>query len=140
MVDWMLEVLTTFKASDQAFFLAVSLLDRFFKETPRVLIGADLHLSGLCTMFIASKYEDVEPLSMRTVVNKIGHSKFEVPALEERELEILLAVEYRIGAPTVKEFVDRFCEEIGLKELKTEKFYKICMYLAKMSCFNYSMM
>ena len=30
MVDWMVEVLTAFKCSDQTFFLAVSLMDRYF--------------------------------------------------------------------------------------------------------------
>jgi hypothetical protein len=34
MIDWMIEVLTNFKCDDQTFFLAVSLMDRFFKHTP----------------------------------------------------------------------------------------------------------
>ena len=73
-------------------------------------------------MYIASKYEDVSPLLMKTIVNKIGHNKFELPNIEKRELEILLAVQYKIGSPTIKEFLDRFIEEINEKELKTEKF------------------
>lgn len=40
-------------------------------------------------MFIASKYEDVVPLMMRTVVNKIGHNKFELKVIEEKEREML---------------------------------------------------
>ncbi len=32
MIDWMIEVLTNFKCDDQTFFLAVSLLDRYFKN------------------------------------------------------------------------------------------------------------
>lgn len=32
MIDWMIEVLTNFKCNDQAFFLAVNLLDRYLKE------------------------------------------------------------------------------------------------------------
>ncbi len=31
MVDWMIEVLTNFKCDDQTYFLAVSLMDRYFK-------------------------------------------------------------------------------------------------------------
>ena len=76
MIDWMSEVLTTFKASDQTFFLAVNIMDRFFKQTKRELKSSDLHLIGVVTMFIASKYEDVIPLLMRTVITKIGHDKF----------------------------------------------------------------
>jgi hypothetical protein len=140
MIDWMVEVLTTFKNSDQTFFLAVNLLDRFFQKTERVLTGPDLHLCGVVTMFIASKYEDVIPLLMRTVINKIGHNKFEIPVIEDKEFELLRTLGYRIGAPTVKEFLDRFVEEIGDSHMKSEKFYKISMYLAKMACHNYNLM
>lgn len=64
-------------------------------------------------MFIASKYEDVVPLMMRTVVNKIGHNKFELKVIEEKELEMLRVLGFKIGQPSVKEFLDRFIEEIA---------------------------
>jgi hypothetical protein len=112
MVDWMVEVLTTFKTSDQTFFLSINILDRYFKQSSKTLGGADLHVSGIVSMFIASKYEDVIPLMMRTVINKIGHNKFEVPAIEDRELDVLRTIQYKIGSPTVKEFLDRFFEEL----------------------------
>lgn len=59
MVDWMIEVLTNFKCDDQTFFLASSLLDRFLKNSPRVLEIGELHLIGVTSMFVASKYEDI---------------------------------------------------------------------------------
>lgn len=34
MVDWMIEVLTNFKTDDQTFFLAITILDRYFKLCP----------------------------------------------------------------------------------------------------------
>ena len=73
--------------------------------------STELHVSGVVAMFIASKYEDVVPLLMRTVVNKIGHNKFTVRQIEEKELEILKTLSYKVGAPTVKEFLDRYIEE-----------------------------
>jgi len=140
MIDWMVEVLTTFKTSDQTFFLAVNILDRYFKETDKTLSGGDLHLSGIVGMFIASKYEDVIPLLMRTVINKIGHNKFEIPTIEDKEFDILRTIQYKIGSPTVKEFLDRYYEELNDPFLKSEKFQKIAMYLAKLACHNYSLM
>jgi cyclin A len=76
MIDWMAEVLNTFKCSDQTFFLAVNIMDRYFKNSDKQLQSSDLHLLGVVSMFIASKYEDVIPLLMKTVINKIGHDKF----------------------------------------------------------------
>lgn len=63
-------------------------------------------------MFLASKYEDVHPLLMRTVVNKIGHGKFNSKEVVQRELEILRTLEFRVGAPTIIEFLDRYRSEL----------------------------
>jgi hypothetical protein len=43
-------------------------------------------------MFMASKYEDVYPLLMKTVFNKIGHSKISIEAIRLKELDILRAI------------------------------------------------
>ena len=59
MIDWMVEVLTTFKMSEQTFFVSVSLLDRFFKNAKKSLPSVELHLTGMAAMFLASKYEDI---------------------------------------------------------------------------------
>jgi hypothetical protein len=140
MVDWMVEVLTTFKNSDQTFFLAINLMDRSFKQSTASLPSSELHLAGVVSMFIASKYEDIVPLLMRTVVNKIGHNKFTVRQIEEKELDLLKIIEYKVGAPTVKEFLDRFLEELTDLIPKSDKFYKALMCLSKMSCFSYELM
>lgn len=43
-------------------------------------------------MFVASKYEEIIPLLMRTVINKIGHNKFSVRQIEEKEIELLKTI------------------------------------------------
>ena len=47
MVDWMIEVLTNFKCDDLTYFLAVSMMDRYFKGSPNTLSVSDLHLVGV---------------------------------------------------------------------------------------------
>ena len=140
MVDWMVEVLTTFKNSDQTFFLAINLMDRFFKTVSQPLPSTELHLTGVVSMFVASKYEDIVPLMMKTVVNKIGHNKFELRQIEEKELELLKVIEYKVGAPTVKEFLDRFLEELsGLLPKQDRIVYRSLICLCKMSCYSYDL-
>jgi len=87
MVDWMIEVLSAFKSSNQTFFLSVQIMDRYFDALTKLSESKDkdinhyglelneLHLIGIVSMFIASKYEDVYPLLMKTVVRKIAHGK-----------------------------------------------------------------
>lgn len=71
----------------------------------------ELHLTGISCMFIASKYEDVYPLLMKTVFNKIGHKKIPVDSIRAKELEILRVIGFKIGSsPTSFEFLERYID------------------------------
>lgn len=45
------------------------------KENIR-LEKSDLHLVGLVSIFISSKYEDVIPIHMEQIIRDAGHGKF----------------------------------------------------------------
>jgi hypothetical protein len=76
MVDWMIEVLTVYKSEAETFFLAVGIMDSFIDETTLILKSEDVHLIGMVSMFIASKFEDVIPIRMNSMISKIGHDMF----------------------------------------------------------------
>lgn len=80
-------------------------------STKKVLELHELHITGITCMFMASKYQDVYPLLMRTVFNKIGHKKISVEALREKELEILRSIGFAIGSfPSSLEFLEKYIE------------------------------
>lgn len=105
MVDWMIEVLTNFKCDDQSFFLAVSLMDRYFKLKQETREISDLHIIGVTCMFVASKYEDIYPLKMKMVYEKIAHKKLPIEKIKSLEMDILRQINYKIPAPTSLEFL-----------------------------------
>ena len=88
----MIEVLTNFKCDDQTFFLSVSLLDRFFKGQQQSREVSDLHITGVTAMFIASKYEDIYPLKMKMVHEKIAHKKLSIEQIKSLELDLLKTI------------------------------------------------
>jgi hypothetical protein len=97
-------------------------------------------------MFLASKYEDITPLMMRTVINKIGHGKFSLAQVNNRELDMLRTLEFRVGAPTILEFIDRFRTELShsvlavFKEPEVEKrLIKRILLLGKLACCSYEL-
>lgn len=162
MIDWMIEVLTNFKCDDQTFFLAVSLLDRYFKNKSDMREVADLHIIGVTTMFIASKYEDIYPLKMKMVYEKIAHKKLSIDRIKTLELDILKTIKYKIPAPTVLDFLKIYLKEVlgishqGNTSVKKEDkdkiptnsdtpeglnllIYKMSMYLGKMSMHHYEL-
>jgi cyclin B len=60
---------------------------------------------GVTTMFIASKYEDVYPLKMKMVYEKIAHKKLPIEKIKSMELEILKTIHYRISSPSILDFL-----------------------------------
>lgn len=162
MVDWMIEVLTNFKCEDQTFFLAVSLLDRFLKGTESEQEIADLHLLGVTSMFIASKYEDIYPLKMKVVFEKIAHKRLPIEKIKAVELDYLKTIHYKIPAPTILDFLKIYLKEVlsighaGNTSLRKEEkealptssdcpdgqrmlMQKMAVYLGKMSMHDYDL-
>jgi len=162
MVDWMIEVLTNFKCDDQTFFLAVSLLDRFFKNKTSTQAISDLHIIGVASMFLASKYEDIYPLKMKMVYEKIAHKKLPIERIKTLELDMLKTISYKIPAPTALDFLKVYLKEVlnishqGNTSLRKEEkenlptnsdtpegqkllIYKMAMYLGKMSMHDYEL-
>ena len=63
-------------------------------------------------MFIASKFEDIYPLKMKTVHEKIAHKKIDIQRIKSLELEIMKAIEYKIHAPTTLDFLKVYLIEV----------------------------
>jgi len=63
-------------------------------------------------MFLASKYEDITPLKMSTVFEKIGHSKLEISVIKKLELDIVKTINYKIHVPTVLDFLKTYLGEV----------------------------
>ena len=119
MVDWMIEVLSNYHCDESAFFEAVNLMDRDFKVCEikkRCLLPEELHLIGVTSMFIASKYQDIYPLRLRIIHEKIAHRKLSCEEIKNKEEEITKLLNYSIGIPTMWDFINLFVEEIFLVE------------------------
>ena len=75
MIDWMVEVLTSYKCSNRTFFKTVDVMDRYCQLETRCLPISKLHLVGVTSIYVATKIEEVYPIKLRTVEEKIAHKK-----------------------------------------------------------------
>ena len=56
----------------------------------------DLHIVGLVSIYLASKFEDVIPIHMHQILNDAGHNKYSLHEIVEWERDILKTLEYKI--------------------------------------------
>ncbi len=76
MVDWMIEVLSSYKMTEETFFRSVYMMDAYLKNCSIRLEVKDLHLIGVTAMFSAAKYEEIHPLKLNIIYDKIARKKF----------------------------------------------------------------
>ena len=115
MADWMIEVLSNYNCDDLTYFESINVMDRYFKECEDrkiILEPEDLHLIGVTSMFIASKYHDIRPLRLKTMKEKIAHDKLSCEEIKNKEDEISRYLNYSFGLPTMWDFITIFIEEI----------------------------
>ena len=89
MVDWMVEVLSIFETMDETFFLSVNIMDIFLLKTKKVFKNEDVHLIGITSMFISSKFQEIYPLSLKNFVHKVGHDIFSEEEIKKMECQIV---------------------------------------------------
>jgi hypothetical protein len=82
------------------------------KKKNIILQPSELHLIGIVSMFIASKYQDIYPMRIKVIQEKIAHGKLSCDDIKKREEEIMKFLDYSIGLPTIWDFINIFIEEI----------------------------
>ena len=132
MVDWMIEVFSVYQSDPGTFEMSVRLLDGYLDLTKRVITDNDIHLLGLCCIYIASKIEDVIPLQMINIVEYIGHNSFSKEQILKKEIEIVNTLKFDLYIVTCRDFVHMLLNDFeinnicDLKKIKGGKefFYK----------------
>ena len=144
MIDWMIDVFSSYKSSPKTFFLSVNIMDLFFLKTKRTIQINDIHIIGLCSIFIASKMEDLFPLRLEQIKKILGKNKFSYENIKYVEKEILFTIKFDIVKFTIYDFVNSLLFDFEVKYKNQILFvndlfftYKnICFFICKLIYYN----
>lgn len=115
MMDWMVEVCTSFKCSSRTYFLSCQIFDKYIskiRQNGKVLQNKDVHSIGVTSMYLASKYEDIFPLHSKIVSEKIAHKAISAKDILKREKEFLEIFDYEIDFVTHYDFHQTYSDKI----------------------------
>ncbi|KAK7376945.1 hypothetical protein VNO80_02365 [Phaseolus coccineus] len=135
LVDWLVEVAEEYELVSDTLYFCVAYIDRFLSLN--VLSRERLQLLGVAAMLIASKYEEVKPPEVEDFcyITDNTYSKEEVVNMEA---DVLMALKFELGAPTVRTFLRRFCGvgQVGV-DTSDLQFEFLSCYLAELSLLDY---
>ncbi|KAL7606439.1 hypothetical protein Lser_V15G19030 [Lactuca serriola] len=136
LVDWLVEVAEEYKLLSDTLYLTISYIDKFLSTT--TLNRQRLQLLGVSSMLIAAKYEEITPPHTEDFcyITDNTYTKQEVVKMEA---DVLKALNFEMGNPTVKSFLRRFAmcsQEVHEKPNLQMEF--LGYYLAELSLLEYS--
>ena len=138
MVGWMMEVFASYSSEPLSFFLAVEIMDNYLQKAKRKHNEKDLHLIGIVSMYMSSKMEDIIPLHMVHIKQKIGHDKFSQSQILSMEREILNILDWDIVFITTYDVVKIFLSDFYVNNrdmINNLKMRNICYDLEVISIF-----
>ena len=144
MVDWMLEIFHIYDCEENTFFAAVKIMDKFFWKCPKLISNEDIHIIGVCCIYLASKTYDLIPLTLKVLLNDIGHNVLSEKKIKIVERKILSAINFDIMQPTSSEFIQFLLYDLYMNNKDTIIKYKLkniidivencAIWIAKMCC------
>jgi len=146
MVNWMVEVLRTFECEDTTFLMAVNIMDLYYANASKMLTADDVHLAGIVSMFIASKYIEYIPFKLKQVQKKIAHGAFSPEVIKAKEREMMRTIKFNLTFATVNQYIEHYIEMFKFNKQGTlmpaqekalAKFRNHCIYFTKMAYHDY---
>lgn len=106
MVDWMIEVCTSFSCTDRTWFLSVAFFDKYIylNKGKKILRNSDVHQIGITSMYLATKYEDVYPFSSFIAYERISHKAVPQKEILKQEGDFLRMLEFDLELVTPFDF------------------------------------
>ncbi|XP_074669720.1 G2/mitotic-specific cyclin-B1 [Strix aluco] len=132
LVDWLVQIQMKCMLLQETLYMTVAIIDRFLQDND--VPKKTLQLVGISAMFIASKYEEVYPMSIGDFICITGdaYTKFQVHHMERK---ILKALDFCLGHPLPPHFLRRIAK-IAKVEFKE---YSLAKYLMELCIIDYDM-
>lgn len=96
LVDWIIKVHESFRLLPETLFICINYLDRFLSG--QAVPPERLQLVAATAVFVAAKYEEVEPLSIKQVVF-ITAGAYSARTIRRAEKVMLSALNFELGWP-----------------------------------------
>ncbi|CAD8105507.1 unnamed protein product [Paramecium primaurelia] len=115
---WMGYVMGSYEsASNETYFLAISILDKFLQQTNFVLTNQELLAIGICCISLASKCKDVFPLTSQQLI-ELSSDKMDELMLTKCQFNILQTLQYQVEVPNYFKIFDYIMRDLEYRYYK----------------------
>lgn len=104
LVDWLIEVHQKYHMRPETLFLCINIVDRYLSS--RTVLRKHLQLLGVVSMFIAAKFEEIDPPKAHEFAF-ITDNTYTKDDILKMECTVLVALNFEVVVPTQAHFMER---------------------------------
>lgn len=105
LIEWIIDVHRKFRLLPEALYVTVYIIDQYMSK--QKIQKNQLHLLGVSTLWIASKYEEIYPPDLNEFL-QVSENKFSRQQVLDMEKEILHKLNFMITVPSAYRFLQRY--------------------------------
>ena len=105
LLEWIIDVHRKFRLQPESLYVTQLIIDQYLSKVK--IQKSQLHLLGVSTLMIATKYEEIYPPELRELL-AISENKFTKDQVLKMEKEILLELGFVLTAPSAYRFLQRY--------------------------------
>lgn len=105
LLEWIIDVHRKFRLKPECLYVTQHIIDQFLSK--KKIQKNELHLLGVSTLLISSKYEEIYPPDLRDLL-AISENKFNREQVIKMEKDILTTLGFVLTAPSAYRFLERY--------------------------------
>lgn len=135
LLEWIIDVHRKFRLRPECLYVTQLIIDQYLSQVK--IQKSQLHLLGVSTLLIATKYEEIYPPELRELL-AISENKFTKEQVLTMEKEILVTLGFVLTAPSAYRFLERYRQLSKLYADKEVFFY--AQYILEVSILDASLL
>lgn len=105
LIEWIIDVHRKFRLVPEALYVTQFIIDQYMSR--KKIEKSQLHLLGVSTLLIATKYEEIYPPDLTDFL-QVSENKFSKDTVLNMEKDILMTLNFKITSPSPYRFLQRF--------------------------------
>ena len=102
LLEWIIDVHRKFRLRPECLYVTQLIIDQYLSK--KKILKSQLHLIGIATLLIATKYEEIYPPDLKELI-AISENKFDKEQVITMEKEILMTLGFILTAPSGYRFL-----------------------------------
>jgi len=135
-LEWIIDVHRKFRLVPECLYVTQFIIDQFLSK--KSIPKSQLHLLGVATLLISTKYEEIYPPDLRDLL-AVSENKFTRDTVIQMEKEILQTLDFKVTSPSAYRFLQRF-RRVSEKTVNDDEVFFFAQYIQEVALLDASLL